>query len=45
VGGEGVGAAWGREKTEDYARSAGFSSIELLEDITNKFSAFYLLTH
>jgi SAM-dependent methyltransferase len=44
VGGEGVGAAWGREMVEDYAREAGFSTFEPLEDITNKFSAFYLLT-
>jgi SAM-dependent methyltransferase len=43
LGGEGVGAAWGREMAEDYARRAGFSTFELLEDITNKFSAFYLL--
>lgn len=43
VGGEGVGAAWGRETAEDYARRAGFSSFEPLEGITNKFSAFYLL--
>lgn len=44
AGGEGVGAAWGREMAEDYARRAGFSIFESLEDITNKFSAFYLLT-
>lgn len=43
VGGEGVGAAWGREMAEDYARRAGFSGFETLEDISNKFSAFYLL--
>lgn len=43
AGGEGVGAAWGREMAEDYATRAGFSSFEPLEDITNKFSAFYLL--
>jgi len=43
VGGEGVGAAWGHEMAEDYATRAGFSSFEPLEDITNKFSAFYLL--
>jgi hypothetical protein len=29
---------------EDHARRAGFSSFEPLEKITNKFSAFYLLT-
>jgi len=43
AGGEGFGAAWGREMAEDYARRAGFSSFEPLEDIENKFSAFYLL--
>jgi SAM-dependent methyltransferase len=43
LGGEGVGAAWGREMAEDYVRRAGFSTFELLEDISNKFSAFYLL--
>lgn len=43
AGGEGVGAAWGREMAEDYARRAGFAGFEPLEDITNKFSAFYLL--
>jgi len=43
VGGAGLGAAWGREMAEDYARRAGFSSFEPLEDIENKFSAFYLL--
>jgi SAM-dependent methyltransferase len=44
VGGEGLGAAWGREMAEDYARQAGFRSFTPLEGITNKFSAFYLLT-
>jgi SAM-dependent methyltransferase len=44
VGGEGLGAAWGREMAEDYARAAGFSGFQPLVDITNKFSAFYLLT-
>lgn len=43
VGGEGVGAAWGREMAEDYATRAGFSTFRPLEDINNKFSAFYLL--
>jgi SAM-dependent methyltransferase len=43
AGGEGLGAAWGWELAEDYARRAGFSSFERLEDIENKFSAFYLL--
>jgi SAM-dependent methyltransferase len=43
VGGEGLGAAWGRQKAERYASQAGFSSFEHLEEITNRFSAFYLL--
>jgi SAM-dependent methyltransferase len=43
AGGEGLGAAWGREKAEEYARRAGFSNFEPLADIENKFSAFYLL--
>jgi SAM-dependent methyltransferase len=43
-GGEGLGAVWGRERSEEYARRAGFSSFEPLEDLTNRFSAFYLLT-
>lgn len=43
AGGAGVGAAWGRETIQDYARRAGFSRCEELEDITNKFSVFYLL--
>lgn len=43
VGGEGVGAAWGREMAEDHATRAGFSTFRPLEDINNKFSAFYLL--
>jgi SAM-dependent methyltransferase len=42
-GGAGLGAAWGREMAEDYAREAGFGSFMPLPDITNKFSAFYLL--
>jgi len=44
VGGAGLGAAWGRELAEEYAREAGFGSFTPLEAITNKFSAFYLLT-
>lgn len=44
VGGAGLGAAWGREMAEDYATRAGFESFELLDGITNRFSAFYLLT-
>jgi 2-polyprenyl-3-methyl-5-hydroxy-6-metoxy-1,4-benzoquinol methylase len=43
-GGAGLGAAWGRETAEEYAREAGFASFTPLDDITNKFSAFYLLT-
>lgn len=43
AGGEGVGAGWGRERAEDYAREVGFSRFEPLEGITNRFSAFYLL--
>lgn len=43
-GGEGLGAAWGREMAEEYAGRAGFTTFTPLEDITNKFSAFYLLT-
>lgn len=41
--GEGLGAAWGSDLAEDYARRAGFTKFEPLESITNKFSAFYLL--
>ena len=43
-GGEGLGAAWGRQKAEEYAKRSGFSSFQPLESIENKFSAFYLLT-
>lgn len=43
-GGAGLGAAWGRERTEEYAREAGFGGFTPLEAITNRFSAFYLLT-
>lgn len=43
-GGVGLGAAWGRELAEDYAERAGFSTFSQLEGITNRFSAFYLLT-
>ena len=31
------------ELAEDYAKRAGFSTFQPLEEITNKFSAFYLL--
>lgn len=43
VGGEGLGAAWGRERAEEYARRAGFTTFQPLDEITNRFSAFYLL--
>jgi 2-polyprenyl-3-methyl-5-hydroxy-6-metoxy-1,4-benzoquinol methylase len=43
-GGEGLGAAWGRQRAEDYAQRAGFGSFQPLESIENKFSAFYLLS-
>ncbi len=43
-GGEGLGAAWGRQRAESYAREAGFSGFRVLEEISNRFSAFYLLT-
>ena len=42
-GGTGLGAAWGSERAEALADEAGFGSFEPLEEITNKFSAFYLL--
>jgi SAM-dependent methyltransferase len=41
--GAGLGAAWGREMAEDYARRAGFAKFEPLESISNKFSSFYVL--
>jgi len=43
-GGAGLGAAWGRERAESMAGEAGFGSFQPLDGITNKFSAFYLLT-
>jgi len=43
-GGAGLGAAWGRERAEAMAGEAGFGSFQPLESISNKFSAFYLLT-
>ncbi len=43
-GGEGLGAAWGSQKAEEYAREAGFTSFQPLEEISNRFSSFYLLT-
>ena len=41
--GAGLGAAWGEEMAKDYAIDAGFKSFERLDEITNRFSAFYLL--
>ena len=41
--GAGLGAAWGGEKAEQMAGEAGFSSFENLDDLTNRFSAFYVL--
>ena len=43
-GGAGLGAAWGTQRAEDLADQAGFESFQKLEAITNKFSAFYLLS-
>jgi 2-polyprenyl-3-methyl-5-hydroxy-6-metoxy-1,4-benzoquinol methylase len=43
IGGVGLGAGWGRQRAEEMAREAGFTSFEPLEDITNRFSAFYAL--
>lgn len=42
-GGEGLGAAWGRERAETLAGEAGFTSFQPLDNISNRFSAFYLL--
>lgn len=42
-GGAGLGAAWGRQRAEEYAERAGFRSMSRLDDISNRFSAFYLL--
>jgi SAM-dependent methyltransferase len=44
-GGAGLGAAWGRETTEELVRRAGFTSFEYLDEISNRFSAFYLVRH
>lgn len=43
-GGAGLGSAWGRERAEQMAAEAGFGSFRRLDEITNRFSAFYLLT-
>lgn len=42
-GGAGLGAAWGRERAEALAVEAGFGSFQELEDISNRFSSFFLL--
>ncbi len=42
-GGTGLGAAWGRQLAERYAADAGFLSFTPLEEISNRFSSFYLL--
>lgn len=42
-GGAGLGAAWGRQRAQAMAEEAGFGSFQPLEEIDNKFSAFYLL--
>jgi SAM-dependent methyltransferase len=43
-GGAGLGAVWGRQRAEELASEAGFGSFRELGEISNKFSAFYLLT-
>jgi SAM-dependent methyltransferase len=43
AGGAGLGAAWGRRRAEEMAREAGFSSFTPLDEISNRFSSFYLL--
>lgn len=42
-GGVGLGASWGRQLAAQYAKDAGFATFEPLDEITNRFSAFYLL--
>jgi SAM-dependent methyltransferase len=42
-GGVGLGAAWGAERAAELADQAGFGSIQPLDEISNRFSAFYLL--
>ena len=42
-GGVGLGAAWGAERAENLARQVGFAVFQPLEEISNRFSAFYLL--
>lgn len=41
--GAGLGSAWGRERIEDYVGRAGFTEFQPLEEISNRFSSFYLL--
>jgi len=41
--GAGLGAVWGRQRAEKMAEEAGFTRFTPLDDITNRFSAFYLL--
>ena len=41
--GAGLGTAWGEEMAKDYATDAGFTTFERLDEISNRFSAFYLL--
>lgn len=41
--GAGLGAAWGGRRAEELARRAGFTKFEPMEDISNRFSSFYLL--
>jgi SAM-dependent methyltransferase len=43
-GGAGLGAVWGRQRAKELASEAGFGSFRELAEISNKFSAFYLLT-
>ncbi len=43
-GGAGLGSAWGRERAEQMASEAGFGSFRRIDEISNRFSAFYLLT-
>ncbi len=43
-GGVGLGAAWGRERAEELAGQAGFGTFRPLDEITNRFSAFFLLS-
>lgn len=42
-GGPGLGAVWGRQRAQALAEEAGFTSFQPLEEISNRFSSFYLL--